>query len=412
MYEEGKRIHGKARYDLARAIRKAEDDEIGEDNKKLILKFIKQHFSKGISEPRCVKMLPILRNLSRLSPTYLGVLDKDNLIELLLRIRSMEKHAEATKEDYVLILKQFFKWYEDEDERLFHEDRLTRQKAIQFYKYLRDSRRKNCRRKIDPSDIITELDISELVKRCGNVRDRAFMRLLHESGCRIGEILSMKIKDVKLLSDGRGNIHVDGKTGQRRLPIVYSVPYLRDLLDSHEFKDYPNEYLWRCEIGSHRRKALEYRGAYNIVRDVWEKLPTEHQSKQKPHNPHAFRHSRATLLAPHLSYELLCKFMGWTAGSKEARTYVHLCPEDLDNAYFGKMGLETRQSKPGLEVVTCPFCGTHNSKHDDHCKKCSRAMNSETVIIDSARDSRTLQNNIDKIENLLVQLKGIEPENV
>jgi len=46
-----------------------------------------------------------------------------------------------------------------------------------------------------------------------NPRDKAFISLLYESGCRIGELLNLKIKNVEFDANGAVLI-VNVKTGQ------------------------------------------------------------------------------------------------------------------------------------------------------------------------------------------------------
>jgi len=59
--------------------------------------------------------------------------------------------------------------------------------------------------------LITEEDISAMIKSCINPRDKAFFDVHYEAGTRPGEILSLKIKNVKFDNFG-AFINVDGKT--------------------------------------------------------------------------------------------------------------------------------------------------------------------------------------------------------
>jgi len=49
---------------------------------------------------------------------------------------------------------------------------------------------------LSPSDLITEEEFQKMLNACTNSRDRALLSLLYETGARIGEIGSMRIKDV------------------------------------------------------------------------------------------------------------------------------------------------------------------------------------------------------------------------
>lgn len=395
-------IYGRAGYDLNSAYRRAEQDDINEHNKRLIIRYINQHYSKGISEKRCVKLLTILRNLCRMTSQHFDDFTRDDFIQTINRIKSNSKYAESTKEDYVLVLKMLFKWFESEDERIYSDDFKVRRDATLFYKMIRDTKIRKHSKVIEPSEIITESDMIEIMKQCSTVRDRAFVKLLHESGARIEEMLRLEIKDVVFDKKGNARLHIpDCKTGQRRIPLVYSVPYLRTWIDCHPHHHNKNCRLWWTDPKSNRNKALQYRGARKILTKAWETLSKDSPIQKKPNNPHFFRHSRATLLAPHLTSEMLCKFMGWTPASKQARTYVHLSPEDLDKAYFIKMGIEPDDSKNDLVPRVCSICETQNSAVADYCMKCGKPMRGETVVLEDIRESKGLEKNLEKLKALM-----------
>ena len=60
------------------------------------------------------------------------------------------------------------------------------------------------------------------------------------------EILNLKIKDIIFKTNGTqqyAEILVNGKTGTRHIPLFYSVPYIKDWLDSHQQRNNKNTYL-------------------------------------------------------------------------------------------------------------------------------------------------------------------------
>ena len=60
--------------------------------------------------------------------------------------------------------------------------------------------------------------------------------------------------------------------------------------------------------------------------------------------PHLFRHSRATIMASHLTEFQMNQYFGWIQGSKMASTYVHLSGRDLDNALLEFNGMEVSKN--------------------------------------------------------------------
>ena len=67
--------------------------------------------------------------------------------------------------------------------------------------------------------VVEELRLSggnKLVDAAEHIRDKSFIQTLYESGCRIGELLALQIKHVKI-DDFGAVLLVNGKTGQRRV---------------------------------------------------------------------------------------------------------------------------------------------------------------------------------------------------
>jgi integrase len=76
-----------------------------------------------------------------------------------------------------------------------------------------------------PKDIWAPEEVNKVASLASNMRDRAFILGLFGSGCRIGEFLSLRRKDV-IFDKYTCQISVDGKTGSRRIRLTpaASVP--------------------------------------------------------------------------------------------------------------------------------------------------------------------------------------------
>jgi len=79
------------------------------------------------------------------------------------------------------------------------------------------------------SDLLTEDEVKQLIAACLNSRDIALIALLYDSGMRVGELLGLRIKDLQIGKD-ISFVNVDGKTGVRRRPIGFSLPYLTNYI--------------------------------------------------------------------------------------------------------------------------------------------------------------------------------------
>jgi integrase/recombinase XerD len=67
-----------------------------------------------------------------------------------------------------------------------------------------------------------------------------------DSSCRPHELLNLRIKDIVFKVVGSkqyAEVLVNGKTGSRHIPLINSIPYVKDWLDDHHLKSNPNAHL-------------------------------------------------------------------------------------------------------------------------------------------------------------------------
>lgn len=195
-------------------------------------------------------------------------------------------------------------------------------------------------------------------------RDRAMVWVGYESGCRPGELCGMRIGDVEFDRYG-AQVMVDGKTGERRIRLVESVPDLRLWLSMHPEKEDPAARLWRSREG----------GA--LLRPSWrnrlQKIADEAEIRKHVY-PHLLRHSRAThLAAKGLNEAQLREIFGWTRDSRMPGVYVHLSGRDTDASILELYGIDVEPSENQLEMGTkrCPFCAHENSPNAKFCGECN-----------------------------------------
>lgn len=253
--------------------------------------------------------------------------------------------------------------------------------------------RNDGRRHINPEDLLTDEDIEKMIKAADNPRDRAIAICLAESGCRVGEILTLLIKSI--IFDERGAYFlVDGKTGTRRVRVINAVPYLHDWLDIHPDKNNPLAPLWvssgtmkevskKFEKGE-LKQGKDYNNKWNhtltypAVRKMLVSLARKAGVERKV-NPHNFRHSRATALgAAGLNQSIMNEIMGWKQGSTMAGVYIHLSGKHTDEAllpalYGVKVNKEEKKNSQ-LFPIKCTSCGELNAFNSKRCKKCNHLI--------------------------------------
>ena len=306
---------------LKRALESLKNDEvIAPQNKRDILDFIDGMIALGIKPIRLKKEVYVLRKLSQFLGQIFRIATKKEMLQLFTKIE-LSDYSEWSKVEFKIILKRFYKWLLGEDE--YYPECVA---------WIKTHDPKN---HILPEELLTEQDVLSVVNACQFVRDKAFIHLLYESGTRIGEMLTLKIKHITF-AEPVSAILVCGKTGQRRIPIIKSVAPLKKWIEQHPQKDNSDAFVWvktnerrgNARTQGFRKNTTEI--SYSTVKKLL-KVNFGQGGVKKRCNPHIFRHSRATFLAKHLTESQLKQFFGWTQSSTMAARYVHLSGRDLDD---------------------------------------------------------------------------------
>jgi len=200
--------------------------EISKENKELILKFYTYNKLNGLSVPRLIKHFDTLKLTCLQVKKNLCEVTKQDYEAFILYLME-KKLAKATVWTYMEILKVFHRW-------------LNNGEAPGCVKWMKCTGKKN---KKLPETLLTQEDVKLLLQHTANVRDKALVAILWDSGARIGEIGGMSIKDVAFDEFGC-KIMVDGKTGMRRIRLVNSSGALLDWINQHPHRDNPEYPLW------------------------------------------------------------------------------------------------------------------------------------------------------------------------
>jgi integrase/recombinase XerD len=345
---------------LESARRKIQALPVSDTNKKAILDFSESCFSEGLSTKRVIKYLYTLAILAKWLPMdFVQVNRKD--IETLVNQIERSHYAEWTKHDYRVALKKFFKWL-----------RGTEDDYPPEVKWLRSSIRRH-RTKL-PDEMLTQEEVQTMITAATTVRDKAIIASLYESGCRIGELLGLQIRQIQPHPHGL-QVIVTGKTGPRRLLLIASAPYLTDWLNQHPKNSEPQAPLWITE--DYHAKCLTYARVSEILRRT-----AKRASVTKAVNPHNFRHSRATHLAKHLTEAQMNEYMGWVQGSDMPSTYVHLSGRDVDQALLKLNNIsdaDEQGTKESFSLRACPRCTLSNPPANKFCSRCGIILDEKTA---------------------------------
>src|SRR6266487_2463437 len=245
-----------------------------------------------------------------------------------------------------------------------------------------------------PSDLWTQKDDLLFLKWVTNKRDRCYHTMSRDLSARPHEILSLKIKYVIFKTTGKiqyAEVLVNGKTGTRPIPLIQSIPYVKDWLSNHPSKNNPNSSLL---IGLGRRSlgtqlTIDGLGhVYNHYKNqffpallVDPTIPNEDKEKiknllLKPFNQYVRRHSALTEKSTKLKLHTLNQHAGWTTNSNMAQTYLHYFGNESSDSLLEAYGVVTKDnvSLNTLNPKTCPNCNEGNAQDAKFCAKCRMVL--------------------------------------
>jgi integrase len=355
-----------------RAAKALEGSKLSEGDRALIKRFVNYKKAEKVGLERQEKYLRILRIIGerflRADESY-SSLGKEDVVRIVSEIEGT-KWKDWTKYDFRLILKTFLKW-------------LGKTEEVAWVKTTKPKRL--------PDDLLSEQDVQAMIDAALNLRDKALIAMLYEGGFRIGELGTMQMKD--LTFDRWGAIAmVNGKTGMRRVRLIWSMPYIAQWMEAHPQKQRRDAPLWTKMQGD--RGGMDYAA----MRMQLQKM-ARRAGVQKRVNPHNFRHSRSTHLASRLTESQMEEYLGWVQGSRMPSIYVHMSGRDLDADLLQMYGLQAETAKEApLEILQCPYCKTMNTRGARVCMNCKRPIELDEVLDREARMMNIFKGFVDLME--------------
>ena len=253
-----------------------------------------------------------------------------------------------------------------------------------------------------PSDLWTQQDDLLFFKYCSSKRDKCYHAMSRDLSCRPHEILKLKIRDIVFKTTGNyqyAETLVNGKTGSRSIPLIDSIPYLKDYLDlEHPQPTNPSSPLI-CGTGKGLGRHIKTLRIYKIY-DEYKKqifpklldspnvLPEDKQKirelLKKPWNPYIRRHSAITEKSRILKEHVLRQHAGWTAGSQMHLKYLHYFGNESNESLLEAYGIvASGQQIDRLRPKQCPNCSEPNKPDSKFCAKCRMVLTydsySETI---------------------------------
>lgn len=375
---------------LNRELSHIKQDQI---NGEIILKYYRSRVAEGLSLARILKCISTLKLISKRLKKPFTEATKEDIVDLIAEIEE-RNISPWTKHDYKVILKKFYKWLRDSD-------------SPSEVRWIKTPT--NIRNNLVKEKLLTPEDVNRLVEVATNIRDKALLLIVYETGRRIGEILTLKIMDVEFDQYG-ARLVIDGKTGPDLSRVVASAPKLALWLDNHPLRHNPKAPVW---IGFGKKKNIQqltYGAARAMLRDC-----AKRAGINKRVFFHLFRHSRATQACTLLTQAQMNHMFGWKQGSRMPSVYIHLAGKDVDDAIFTLNGIKRKPEKEenGFTPKICPRCDEKNGPDSKLCNRCGAPLDLQTTV--QFEESKTKMDQLfekltedpEKLDKLLTLVKAL-----
>jgi len=364
---------------------------IGEDNVGVICDYIKCLGNEiRLSENYKKLNVTVLVYLSgyHANKKFREMTKEDNLAYLTSLRKSEDidplHRSIATYNLYLIVVSRFFKW--------IHYSKLSPKERprpscvdIPHLKRREQSVYK-------PTDLWTQEDDLLFLKYCPSKRDRCYHAISRDSSCRPHELLKLKIKDVvfKMSQDRQyAEVLVNGKTGQRHIPLINSIPYLKDWIDDHPQSANPNSVLI-CGLSKSLGRSIRIESLNHIYqtyrKEFFPKLlnnpnvSPEDKAKiqellKKPWNPYIRRHTALTEKSKILKEHTLRQHAGWSTTSSMHQKYLHYFGNESSESILEAYGLKPKLEEiDRLKPTQCPNCKEPNKIDVKFCSKCRMVL--------------------------------------
>ena len=372
-------------YNYPRRLEKNKEALAKMKNGQTALAFLDHELVLGLSVARVSKYSAHLRTLLRQIDFNLKKATRQNIEEVVAWIATKE-YKEWTKHDLKLTLKKLVQYAKLKD---CSKDTPMPPEVAWIPLAVKNQIT------VKPEDLLGTEEVELILRNAKNIRDYAMLSLIFEGALRPSELLTMKIASVEFKED-YCLISVNGKTGLKRLPIVFTYPPLLRWIEQHPYRANSDAPLWVSRATNGECKQLHYASFRELVKNT-----AKNAGITKRVWPYLYRHTYLTTLAKRFTEAQLKQYAGWTQASKMASRYVHFSCRDIEETVLEMHGLKPAQNGNGLpQLKLCPRCQTRNEPSATVCNFCGLILDQETALKKMREEEQKEQEILKRVENV------------
>jgi len=242
-------------------------------------------------------------------------------------------------------------------------------------------------------DVLSEDQVYRLFEACSRIdfELKVLVEVVYETGARVGEILSLRRKDIEFDRYG-ARIYIRKSKSEFRC--VRVVLFATDLLRLCEPLD-EEEHLFQKEYNSYLEK----------LRKAW-KLAGLPPIRRKFH---ILRHSRATELLKRRIFteQEMMKWFGWKT-RKMIDVYSHITMEDVEARYLS--ALSSNFDNKEFNTKHCPRCGLPLDNSFNYCPRCGQPLSSKASL-EKLLEAQEKEREVEEAKKLIDKLLELALKN-
>lgn len=332
----------------------AASSEISHSNKENIFRFL-SHIAAEVSELRMTFYTHKLRKIAEWLQKDFEAATKEDLQALMILLTKGKAredggaYSKGSVHGFRVTIKRFYKWLEGEDEE--YPDKV---------KWIKTS---GCTTRIrSAGELLTIEEIEEMIRHAKNPRDKAIIAFLYDSGSRISEMLSMKVKHIEFFEKSIKVTLPVSKTRPRAFPLSWCKIWMDTWMNNHPLNDDPEAPLWSNLVDDGRTPLLN-----QTVNHILKAIASKAGIKKRVY-PHLFRACSITHKQRQGFPESHIKEMhGLSKDTGVMKHYSHPSYDDLEESLMRMNGIPVEKKNDPMQGIKCPACGERNPVYKATC---------------------------------------------